>query len=180
MKTKDEILRAIDKLEKSPNDWGSTATQAGGAVVGAAGGAGSAAGVVGALGVTKIFILTKVAAWVGVTLVAATPPGWVVGLGVAGAAAGIGVARTAANAGRRQRARDQTLSYLRQELQQWEDKERHNAITSEDRTRFVVALREPLKAGLLPPGDAARLMQHVMDGWISVADACKQLEDLIY
>ena len=113
-------------------------------------------------------------------MVAATPPGWVVGLGAAGAAAGIGVARTAANAGRRQRARDQTLSYLRQELQQWEDKERRNDLTSEDRTRFVVALREPLKAGLLSPKDAGRLMQQVMDGWISVADACKQLERLIY
>ena len=147
--------------------------------MGAAGGAASAAGVAGALGVTKIFILTKVAAWVGVTLVAATPPGWVVGLGAAGAAAGIGVARTAANAGRRQRARDQTLGYLRQELQQWEDKERCNAITSEDRTRFVVALREPLKSGLLAPEDAGRLMQHVMDGWVSVTAACKELEGLI-
>jgi hypothetical protein len=179
MNKKQEILQGIEKLEKHPGDWGRVATEIGAVLAGAGGGVASAGAAAGALGVTKIFLLTKAAALIGVTLVAATPVGWVVGLGAAGGAAGYCLVRTAANAGRRQKARDHTLSYLRQQLQTWKDKQRCSSITSADRTQFVIALKRPLEADLVTPEEAGKLMHHVLKGWMSIPDACKDLESLI-
>jgi len=179
MDKKQEILAAIDKLEKHPADWGCIATRIGGAIVGAGGGGASASTVAGALGVTKIFFLTKAASLIGLTLVAATPVGWAVALGAAGGAAGFSLANAAANAGQRQKARDHTLNHLRHQLQTWEDKQRSGSITQVERTQFVIALRKPLEANLITPDEAGKLMHHVLEGWVSIPDACKSLENLV-
>jgi hypothetical protein len=179
MDKKQDILRGIEKLEKHPDDWGRIATEIGAAMAGAGGGAATAGTVAGVLGVTKIVCLTKAAAWIGITLVAATPVGWIIGLGAAGGTAGYCLAKTAVNAGQRQKARDQTLSYLRQQSQIWNDKERSSIITSVGRTQFVIALKRPLEADLVTPEDAGKLMHHVLEGWMSVPDACKSLENLV-
>ena len=179
MDKKQEILAAIDKLEKHPADWGCIATRIGATIVGAGGGGASAGVVTGALGVTKIFILTKAASLIGLTLVAATPVGWAIALGAAGGAAGLGLASAAANAGQRQKARDHTLNYLRLQLQTWEDKHHSGSITNVERTQFIIALRKPLEANLITPEEAGKLMHHVLEGWISVPNACKSLENLI-
>ena len=179
MNKKQAVLAAIDKLEKHPEDWGGIAAQIGGAIAGAGGGVASAGVVTGALGVTKIIFLTKAASLIGLTLVAATPVGWAVALGVAGGAAGLGVANAAANAGQRQKARDHTLDYLRQQLQTWEDKQRSESITPADRAQFVTALRKPLESDVITADEAGTLMEHVMKGWIPITDACKRLEGLV-
>jgi hypothetical protein len=179
MNKKQEVLAAIDKLEKHPEDWGGIVAQIGGVIAGAGGGVASASAVTGALGVTKIFFLTKAASLIGFTLVAATPVGWAVALGVAGGAAGLGLANAAANAGQRQKARDHTLDYLRQQLQIWEDKQRSGSITQVERTQFVIALKKPLEVDLITPEEAGKFIHHVQEGWISISDACKSLEALV-
>ena len=97
--TKEQLLKGIEQLEKKPTDKVGILADIGitgvGAVLGAAG-----AGVLAtAAGATSIPVLTTVGSWVGVTLVGATPIGWVVGTAAAGAAVAYGVSRLVKGSG---------------------------------------------------------------------------------
>jgi hypothetical protein len=74
---------AIKIIDNSPKDRIGTLGKAGLAAIGAVAGGAAATTVTTALGVTSIPLLTTAASWVGVTVVAATPIGWVVAMGVA-------------------------------------------------------------------------------------------------
>lgn len=74
---------AIEILDNSPKDRIGTLGKAALAVIGAVAGGAAATATTTALGVTSIPIATTAAGWFGVTLVAATPIGWVAGMAVA-------------------------------------------------------------------------------------------------
>ncbi|MBK7004487.1 MAG: hypothetical protein IPH37_04510 [Burkholderiales bacterium] len=82
--TKTQLLKLIDDLEKKPEDKGRILGDIGITVVGAGLGVAAAGSVAAAVGATSIFGVTSVAGWLGLTVVAATPVGWILG----GAAAG--------------------------------------------------------------------------------------------
>lgn len=62
---------------------------------GAVGGAAGASTVAAGAGVTAIPVLTTVGSWLGVTVLAATPAGWLVGCGIAGGLLMAGCAKIA-------------------------------------------------------------------------------------
>lgn len=73
-------------VQKNGKDGLDTASTAILTALGAAGGMASAGVIAGAVGATSITGLTTAASLLGVTAVAATPVGWIIGAGVAGAA----------------------------------------------------------------------------------------------
>lgn len=84
---------ALRKLEKEGRKgFNAISSALLGAGIGAAAGAAAASTIAGAVGLTSITGLTTAASWIGVTVVAATPVGLVVGSAVGLGAVGAGVA----------------------------------------------------------------------------------------
>jgi len=87
--TKIQVIKLIDELERRPVDKVRILGDVGITVVGAGLGAAAVGTVAATVGATSIFGVTSAASLIGVTLVSATPVGWILGGAVAaGAAAG--------------------------------------------------------------------------------------------
>lgn len=91
--SKKQLLKVIDELQKNPNDRVRILGDFGITGVGIGLGAAAAGTLAAMAGATAIPALTTAASWIGITAVAATPVGWVVGVGIAGGAVAFGMSR---------------------------------------------------------------------------------------
>lgn len=173
--TKEQLLKAIEQLEKNPNDRVGILADIGVAALGAAG-LGLGGFVAASIGATtaSIPILTAIT---GISMVVAAPAVVVGGAAVAGGAAAYGVARlikdSAKDSGFNEGKRKQLLNELKERLRETEAKDRQSNFDERDRTKFHSFLKEPLKHNLISPDDAHRLMQAVENGQIPLSEAYK-------
>ncbi|MBD2578178.1 hypothetical protein [Oscillatoria sp. FACHB-1406] len=172
--SKEQLLKAIEKLEKNPGDRVGILADVGIAAFGAAG-AGALAAVFGA-GATSIPIVT---ALTGASLVVAAPVTLVAGAAVAGGAAIFGITRLIKGSGYSEGKRAEILSNLKDRLKEVEAKERQSSLSGDDKTGFYVFLKEPLQLELISPEDARQLMSAVESGQIPIKEAYQLLKNII-
>ncbi len=177
--TRKQLLKLIDELEKRPADKIRILGDAGITILGATLGGAAAGTLAAAVGVTSIAGITTAASWIGITAVAATPIGWVVGSAATAGAAAYGVTRLIRGGGLAEGRKAELLQVYREKAREIEAKERAGTIDSEDRTRFILSLRELIDKNVIPPINAFRLIEQVEQGRIVLSQAFELIQLLL-
>ena len=177
--TKEQILKAIEELAKNPDDKLGILADIGIGVVGAGAGAGAAGTVAAAAGATAIPIVTTVGSWLGLSLLGATPVGWVVGTAAAGGAIAYGVSRLTRGGGYNEAKQAEILKQLKEQLREVETKERASKLGESDKTKFIVSLKEPVRLNLISPKEAQDLMRAVETGQIPIKEAINMVKAIV-
>ncbi|MEG5174469.1 hypothetical protein [Microcoleus sp. B3-D7] len=164
--TKEQILKAIEQLEKNPHDKLGILADIGIGVVGA----GAAGAAVAAFGGTSILF----------GLVAVAPPvGLVVGGAALGAAALVGAKRIFFDGTFNEGKKAEMLQQLKEQLREVETKERASKLGESDKTKFIVSLKEPVRLNLISPKEAQDLMRAVESGQIPIKEAINMVKAII-
>lgn len=178
--SKRQLLKMIDELEKQPHDrvriLGDVGITAVGAGLGWAA-AGTVASLAGAT--TAPAAAASIAGWLGLSIAATTPIGWVLGATAAGGALAFAVSRLirdgSMSEGRKCELREAYSAQLRDVLA----KERAGSITESDRIRFITNLREVVSQSVLPAEKALELIEHVEAGRIEISEAVRHINALL-
>lgn len=164
--TKEQILKAIEELEKNPHDKLGILAEIGIGVVGA----GAAGAAVAAFGGTSILF----------GLIAVAPPvGLVFGGAALGAAALVGAKRIFFDGTFNEGKQAEILKQLQEQLREVETKERASKVGESDKTKFIVSLKEPVRLNLISPQDAQDLMRKVEIGQIPIKEAIKMVQAIV-
>ncbi|MEG4341163.1 hypothetical protein [Microcoleus sp. D3_18_C2] len=163
--TKEQILKAIEQLEKNPHDKLGILAEIGIGVVGAVG-AGAAVAAFG--GASFLFGLITVA----------PPVGLVVGGAALGAAGLVGVKRMLSDDTFDQGKQAEMVENLKKQVTDIEAKERASKLEDSDKNKFIVSLKEPVRLNLISPKDAQDLIRAVESGQIAIKEAIKMVEDV--
>lgn len=168
--SKQELLKAIEKLEKNPYDRLTFLTDIGAAGIGA-GVAGAAAFVFGGTTTSILFGL--------VTIPVVAPVGVVVAGAVLGGAALFGIKRAILDGTHQQGKREEILRHLREKLREIQVNETTSTISDNDKTKFYSFLKEPLKLDIISAEDAQRLMELVEKGELSIVEAYQIVGEIL-
>lgn len=169
--TKEQLLNMIGELEKNPLDKGRLLGDAGITAVGVGLGAAAAGTLASAAGATSIWGLTSVAGWLGVSAVAATPVGWVIGAAAVGGAVAYGVSRMVHGGGLSEGRKQELLQKYKEDAHSIDAKEKAGSITDNDRTTFILSLRELIDKDAITPDKAIKLIEQVEQGRIPLSQA---------
>ena len=171
--TKEQILKAIEQLEKNPDDKLGILGDVGITALGAVG-----AGVaVAAAGITtSIPIITAIT---GIGMVVAAPLGLVAGAALAGGAACYGVSRLIKGGGYNEAKQEELSQQLQEQLRKVETKERASKLEDSEKTKFIVCLKEPVRLNLITPQKAQDLMRAVESGQMPIQEANKIVQDIV-
>jgi hypothetical protein len=164
--TKEQILKAIEQLEKNPHNKLGILADIGIGVVGAAG-AGAAVAAFG--GTSLLFGLITVA----------PPVGLVVGGAALGAAALVGAKRILFDGTFTDGKKAELLRQLKDQLKEVEAKERASKLEDTDKTKFIILLKEPVRLNLISPKEAQDLIRAVERGQMHLKEAYHLVEDII-
>ncbi|MEP6516491.1 hypothetical protein [Microcoleus vaginatus] len=164
--TKEQILKAIEQLEKNPHDKLGILADIGIGVVGA----GAAGAAVAAFGGTSILF----------GLIAVAPPvGLVVGGAALGAAALVGAKRIFFDGTFNEGKKAEMLQQLKEQQREVEAKERASKLGESDKTKFIVSLKEPVRLNLISPKEAQDLMRAVETGQIPIREAINMVKAIV-
>lgn len=169
--TKKQLLKVINDLEAAPSDRVRILGDAGITSVGVGLGAAAAGTVATIAGATAIPVVTTTASWLGVTAVAATPVGWVVGAALAGGALAYGVSRLIRDGGLSEGRKRELLQVYRERLQEMQQREQVKEVTGPDRNRFITSLREVIEKDAISPKKAFQLIDAVERGAMPLSQA---------
>lgn len=175
---KKKLVKEIDDLEKNPDDRVRILGDIGVGAVGVGLGGAAAGTVAGMAGATAIPVVTTAASWIGVSVVAATPVGWVVGAAFAGGLLAHGCARLIRNGARIEGKKKEMLQSYQEKLRVILIKERLGSITDDDRSQFRNSLKQLLMSKLIEPDDAQQLLHGVEHGLIPISEAYAIMDDL--
>lgn len=164
--SKEQIIKAIEQLEKNPYDKLSILTDIGIGAVGAAG-AGYAASILGAS--AMFFGLIPVAA----------PLAIVAGGAALGGLALVGAKKWFIDGTSAEGRQVEMLKQLKEQLREVEAKERASGLGDNDKTKFHIFLKEPLKLDLISPHDAQGLINAVENGQMTIKEAYQLVEKII-
>ena len=177
--TKKQLLKVIDDLEASPSDRVRILGDVGITSVGIGLGAAAAGTVATIAGATAIPVVTTAASWLGVTAVAATPVGWVVGAALAGGALAYGVSRLIRDGSLSEGRKRELLQVYRERLQEMQRREQVQEITALDRNRFITSLREDIDKDAISPQRAFQLIDAVERGAMPLSQAYSLVAGLL-
>lgn len=177
--TKKQLLKVIDDLEASPSDRVRILGDVGITSVGIGHGAAAAGTVATIAGATAIPVVTTAASWLGVTAVAATPVGWVVGAALAGGALAYGVSRLIRDGSLSEGRKRELLQVYRERLQEMQRREQVQEITALDRNRFITSLREVIDKDAISPQRAFQLIDAVERGAMPLSQAYSLVAGLL-
>lgn len=177
--SKKQLLKVIGDLEASPSDRVRILGDVGITSVGLGLGAAAAGTVATIAGVTAYPVLTTAASWLGASLVAATPVGWIVGTALAGGALAYGVSRLIRNGGLSEGRKRELLQLYREHLQEMQRREQTQEITAPDRNRFITSLREVIEKDAISPQKAFQLIDAVERGAIPLSQAYSLVAGLL-
>lgn len=177
--SKKQLLRAIDELQMHPSDRVRILGDIGITGVGLGLGIAAAGTVAAVAGATSIPVLTTAASAAGMTVVAATPIGWVIGAGVAGAGLAYGVSRMIRGGGISEGRKAELLQLYRDRLREIQQKETTETISVTDRNQFISSLRELIERDALKPRRAFDLIQAVEKGALPISDAYSMVSAIL-
>lgn len=164
--TKEQLLNAIRKLEENPHDKLDILADIGTGVVGAVG-AGTAFAAFG--GTSILFGL----------ITAATPIGIVVGGAALGAAALVGAKKIFFDGTFKDGKKAEIHKQLDEQKRDVEAKERASKLGDNDKTKFNILLKEPVRLNLISPQDAQDLIRAVENGQMPFKEAYNLVENVI-
>ena len=124
-------------------------------------------------------MVTTAASWLGVTAVAATPVGWVVGAALAGGALAYGVSRLIRDGGLSEGRKRELLQVYRERLQEMQRREQAQEVTAPDRNRFITSLREVIEKDAISPQKAFQLIDAVERGAMPLSQAYSLVAGLL-
>lgn len=177
--TKKQLLKVIDDLESSPADRVRILGDIGITSVGIGLGAAAAGTVAFLTGATAIPVVTTAASWLGVTAVAATPIGWIVGAALAGGALAFGVSRLIRDGGMSEGRKRELLQVYKERLQEVKRREQAQEITAPDRNRFITSLRDMIEKDAISPKQAFQLIDSVERGAMPLSQAYSLVTGLL-
>lgn len=169
--SKKRLLKVIDDLETAPSDRVRILGDLGITSLGIGLGAAAAGTVATIAGATAIPVVTTAASWLGVTAVAATPVGWVVGAAMAGGALAYGVSRLIRDGGLSEGRKRELLQLYRERLQEIQRREQAQKVTVPDRNLFISSLREVIEKDVISPTKAFQLIEAVERGAMPLSQA---------
>lgn len=164
--SKNQLVKAIEKLEKNPYDKLTILSDLGIGVVGA-GAAGSAVAAFG--GTSILFGLVTVA----------PPVGLVVGGAALGAVALVGVKRILIDGTFNGGKKAELLKQMKEQLKEVEAKEKSHQLDESDKTQFIILLKEPIQQNLISPEDAQALIEGIESGHISLSEGIQMVREII-
>lgn len=177
--TKKQLLKVIEDLEAAPSDRVRILGDVGITSVGLGLGAAAAGTVATLAGATAIPVVTTAASWLGVTAVAATPVGWVVGAALAGGAMVYGVSRLIRDGGLSEGRKRELLQVYRDRLLEMQRSEQAQEVNAPDRNRFITSLREVIEKDAISPQKAFQLIDAVERGAIPLSQAYSMVVELL-
>jgi hypothetical protein len=168
---KKQLLKVIDELQTNPNDRVRILGDLGISVVGVGLGAAAAGTVAAMVGASSIPVLTTAASWVGLSVLAATPIGWMIGIAAAGGGLAYGVSRLVHDGGLSEGRKSELLQVYQDRLREIQSKERAETVTSSDRNQFFTSLRGLIEKDAIPPKKAFQLIDAVERGVMPISQA---------
>ncbi len=177
--TKKQLLKVIDDLETAPSDRVRILGDLGITSVGLGLGAAAAGTLATITGATAIPAVTTAASWLGITAVAATPVGWVVGVSLAGGAVAYGISRLIRDGGMSEGRKRELLQVYRERLLEIQHREQAQQIDTADRNRFIASLRELIEKDAISPQKAFRLIDAVERGVMPLSEAYSLVAGLL-
>lgn len=178
-RSRTKLLKIINDLEQRPHDKIRILGDAGITVIAAGLGAAAAGTIASAAGVTSIFGVTTVASWVGISVSMATPVGWTIAATVASGAAAYGITRLIRGGGLAEGRKAELLAHYRAELAAILVKEEAGSVSDQDRTAFVISLRDLIEHGILGPDQAFRLIEQVERGTLALSLSMQLISALL-
>lgn len=175
--TKNQLLKIIDELQENPEDRVRILGDAGITVVGLGLGAAAAGTVATIAGATAIPVVTTAASWLGVTAIAATPVGWVIGAALAGGALAYGVSRLVRSGGMSEGRKRELLHVYQERLREVQRQEQAQQVTAPDRNQFIKSLREVIEKDVISPKQAFQLIDAVEHGAMPLSQAYSLIAD---
>lgn len=177
--TKKQLLKVIDDLESSPSDRVRILGDVGVTSVGIGLGAAAAGTVATIAGATAIPVVTAAASWLGITAVAATPVGWLVGVALAGGALAYGASRLIRDGSLSEGRRRELLQVYKERLQEVKFREQAQEIAAPDRNRFITSLREMIEKDAITAKNAFQLIDAVERGAMPLSRAYSLVAGLL-
>ena len=168
--SKKQLLRVIDDLRRQPGDKVRILGDIGITTVGLGLGAAAAGTLATFAGATAIPFVTATAAFVGVTAVAITPIGWIIGTAAAGGALAYGVSRLIRDGGISEGRKKELLQIYMDRLHVIQCKEKAEQISPNDRNQFIFSLRELVEKDAITPKKAFSLIECVEQGQIPISE----------
>jgi len=172
-------MNMIEELENNPKDKIRVLAQSGITAGGVALGAAAAGTLASAAGASSILGLTTAAGWLGISLTAATPIGWVVGCAAVAGATAYGISTWIHGGGLSEGRKLELLQKYREDYRKIEAKERAGDISETGRTNFILSLKELIDKDIMPPDKAFSLITHVEQGRIPLSQASSLIQDLL-
>jgi hypothetical protein len=169
--TKKQLLKVIDELQKSPDDRVRILGDLGISAVGVGLGAAAAGTMATIAGVSSIPVVTTAASWLGVSAVAATPIGWILGIAAAGGALAYGISRLIRDGGMSEGRKRELLQVYQERLRENLFREGAEQVTCKDRNQFISSLRELIEKEAIAPKKAFQLIEAVERGTIPISEA---------
>jgi hypothetical protein len=177
--TKEQLLKIITKLEKKSEDKIRILGDTGITVLGTGLGAVAAGAVATATGATSLYGITTAASWFGITAVASTPVGWIIGSAVLGGTLAYSVSRIIHNGGVAEGRKLEILQKYREASNEMEKKEISENITEEEKASFELAINVLIDHEVISSEDAFELIKHVESGSIPLSYAFSIIKDLL-
>ena len=177
--TKNQLLKVIDELQANPNDRVRILGDLGISAVGVGLGAAAAGTVAAIAGATSIPVFTTAASWLGITVVAATPVGWTIGIAAAGGVLVYGISRFIRDGGMSEGRKRELLQVYQEQLRDIQFRERVEKVTSNDRNQFISSLRELIEKELIAPKKAFQLIDAVERGVMPISQAYSLITEIL-
>lgn len=177
--TKKQFLKAIKALEENPNDRVRILGELGITAAGLAVGSVAAAGIAGAIGVTTIPVVTTAASWLGISAVAATPVGWVLGIAAITGSAFYGISRLIRDGAMSEGRKAELLVIYRERVESIKRLEAAQQVAESEKSEFRRLLAELVQKDVIGTDRGIRLVELTESGAMSYADAYGCLQEFI-
>ena len=171
--SKEDILEAIEKLERNPNARTKILGEMGVAGIGVVG-LGALATVFG----TSTAPIPIVTALTGVGMTVAAPVTLVAGAAIAGGAAAYGLTKLATSGAYDKGKQEEIKQKLKDQFKEIEVEEQKAGLTDENKNSFIIFLKEPLKLDLITAEQAQELIGLVENGQMNLEEAYGLLDGI--
>jgi Spy/CpxP family protein refolding chaperone len=172
--SKQELLKALKKLEDNPNDSIAILGEIGITVLGG----GAVAIAVAAIGVE--ISIPIVTALTGIVFVGAAPVSMIAAGAIAGGAAAWGLTQLVKHGSKMAAMKEKLKHDIQQRIREIEEKEKNKSVKPKDLSHFYGVLRNALEANLIEVKDAFSLLQAISSGGMSLSDGYTHINQILY
>ncbi len=176
--SKQDYIKALKKLEKSPSDRIGTLGTLGVVVTGAGAGALGATGLASVFGISTLLGSTTLASVAGGVFIVSNPIGWALGTATAGAAAAYGISKLVHSGGKHEEKKQANIKAMRTEIANY-NKEVKKASESEKIGQVAGAFALLLENDLMEEQKVTKILEGVESGEINAEYALSIAQSII-